>query len=300
MPLSQRAPAKINLGLHVLRQRPDGYHDIETVLHRIDWADTIRAAPADTLSMTCSDPALPTDTDNLCLQAAHCLAEAFDVTAGAALHLEKQVPYGAGLGSGSSDAAATLRLLSELWELDPPPGVLHDIGASIGSDVPFFLQNAPAAYATGRGNRLSAVSPNATPYQLPFPLLVAAPPVEVSTPRAYAHVRPSDAGRPSLPDLVASNDLERWCTELQNDFEAPVVAAEPTVAAARSALHDTDAAYVSLAGSGGALYGLYETAAAARDARTALQSTTYRAHLTMPEGTMPEDMAPTDTKNSQT
>jgi 4-diphosphocytidyl-2-C-methyl-D-erythritol kinase len=99
---------------------------------------------------------------------------------------------------------------------------------------------------------------------------------------------------------VASNDLERWCTELQNDFEAPIAAAEPTVAAARSALHNTDAAYVSLAGSGGAVYGVYETAAAARDARAALQSMTCRAHLTMPEDTMPEDMAPTGTDNSWT
>ncbi|PSQ88635.1 MAG: 4-(cytidine 5'-diphospho)-2-C-methyl-D-erythritol kinase, partial [Bacteroidetes bacterium QH_2_63_10] len=139
MPLAQRAPAKINLGLHVLRERPDGDHDIETVLHRIDWADTITATPADTLSLTCSDPALPTDENNLCLQAAHRLAAAFDVTAGAELHLEKRVPYGAGLGSGSSDAATTLRLLMQLWDLNPSPEQLRGIGGAIGADVPFFL-----------------------------------------------------------------------------------------------------------------------------------------------------------------
>jgi 4-diphosphocytidyl-2-C-methyl-D-erythritol kinase len=282
MPLTQRAPAKINLGLHVLRRRPDGYHDIETVLHRIDWADTVRAAPADTLSMTCSDPALPTTPDNLCLQAAHRLAKAFDVTAGATLHLDKQVPYGAGLGSGSSDAAATLRLLSELWELAPPPHALHDIGASIGSDVPFFLQDEPAAYATGRGDQLSPLTSDDAPFRLSAPVLIVAPEAHVSTPDAYAQVTPSAAGRPSLPGLVKTEDLPRWGTALINDFEAPVAAAEPAVAATLRTLRTTDAGYVSLSGSGGAAYAVYDTAAAAREARAAVQSATRRVHLMLP------------------
>jgi 4-diphosphocytidyl-2-C-methyl-D-erythritol kinase len=282
MPRTQQAPAKINLGLHVLRQRPDGYHDIETVLHRIDWADTIRAVPADTLSMTCSDPALPTTTDNLCLQAACRLADAFGVTAGAALHLDKQVPYGAGLGSGSSDAAATLQLLSELWGLDPPPHALHDIAASIGSDVPFFLQEAPAAYGTGRGDQLSPLTSGDAPFRLSLPVLVVVPKTRVSTPDAYAQVAPSAASRPFLPTLVSAEDLPRWRTALTNDFEAPVAAAEPAVAAALRALRTTDAGYVSLSGSGGATYAVYNTVAAAREAQAAVQSTARRVHLMLP------------------
>jgi 4-diphosphocytidyl-2-C-methyl-D-erythritol kinase len=282
MSLTQRAPAKINLGLHVLRRRSDGYHDIETVLHRIDWADTIRAAPADTLSMTCSDPALPTNTDNLCLQAAHRLAEAFDVTTGAALHLNKRVPYGAGLGSGSSDAAATLRLLSELWGLDPPPHVLHDIGASIGSDVPFFLQDVPAAHATGRGDQLSPLTRDDAPFQLSAPVLIMAPEARISTPNAYARVTPSAAPRPSLPQLVKAEDLARWRTALTNDFETPVAAAEPAVAAALRTLRTTGAGYVSLSGSGGAAYAVYDTAAAAREAQAAVQLAARRMHLMLP------------------
>ena len=279
MPLTQRAPAKINLGLHVLRERPDGNHDIETILHRIDWADTVTAAPAETLSLTCSDSALPTDESNLCLQAAHRLADAFDVTEGAELHLEKQVPYGAGLGSGSSDAAATLRLLARLWDLNPPPEALHEIGKAIGTDVPFFLQDAPAAYATGRGDVLSPLSDDGNDYRLPFPLLIAAPQVQIPTPWAYAQVSPRGTNRGDLRRIVSSNDLARWRSELKNDFEAPIAEATPAVAEIRTALHNTDAAYVSLSGSGGAVYGIFETRDAARAARDAIQTPNARASL---------------------
>ncbi|WP_263785131.1 4-(cytidine 5'-diphospho)-2-C-methyl-D-erythritol kinase [Salinibacter grassmerensis] len=283
MPLTQNAPAKINLGLHVLRRRPDGYHDVETVLHRINWADTVTAAPADALSLTCSDPALPTDADNLCLQAAHRLASAFGVTAGADLHLEKRVPYGAGLGSGSSDAAATLRLLTRLWDVDPSPETLQEIGRTIGADVPFFLQDAPAAHATGRGDTLSPLSKDGAPYQLPGPLLVAVPAVEVSTPWAYDQVTPTEADRPNLRRLVLSNDLSRWKEDLTNDFALPVTTAEPAVDAVRTALRKTDAAYTSLSGSGSAVYGLFEETGAARAAQETLQSRdllNIRTHLT--------------------
>ena len=279
MPLTQRAPAKINLGLHVLRKRPDGYHDVETVLHRIDWADTITAAPAKTLSLTCSDPALPTNTDNLCLQAAHQLASAFDVTEGADLHLDKQVPYGAGLGSGSSDAAATLRLLTRLWDLAPTPEQLREIGEELGSDVPFFLMDVPAAYATGRGEMLSPLLKDGNPYRLPYPLLIAVPSVEIATPWAYAEVTPSNANRPTLRRIVSSNDLARWRSDLANDFEAPVAEAEPSVASVRDALRGTDAAYVSLTGSGGAVYGVFETVEDAQEAQETLQIPQVRTHL---------------------
>jgi len=272
MPLTQNAPAKINLGLHVLRQRPDGYHDVETILHRIDWADTITAAPADALSLTCSDPSLPTNRDNLCLQAAHRLAAALDGPTGAKLHLEKRVPYGAGLGSGSSDAAATLRLLTRLWDVDLSSETLQEIGRTIGADVPFFLQDAPSAYATGRGDTLSPLSKDGGPYRLPFPLLVAVPSVEVSTPWAYDQVTPAETDRGNLRRLVLSNDPSRWEEALTNDFASPVTTAEPAVDAVRTALRETDAAYVSLSGSGSAVYGLFKEKGAARAAQEALRT----------------------------
>ncbi|MFB6279826.1 MAG: 4-(cytidine 5'-diphospho)-2-C-methyl-D-erythritol kinase [Salinibacter sp.] len=283
MPLSKQAPAKINLGLHVLRERADGDHDIETVLHRIDWADTVTATPADSLSMTCSDPALPTDANNLCLQAAHRLAAAFDVTEGAALHLEKRVPYGAGLGSGSSDAAATLQLLVQLWDLDPSPGRLHEIGGAIGADVPFFLRDAPAAYATGRGDALSPLRTGGPSYRLPFPVLVAVPAVEVPTSWAYDHVRPNETDRPDLRSVMRSNELARWRSALTNDFAAPVTGATPAVASLQNTLWDTEAAYVSLSGSGSAVYGVFETLRAARTAADTVRTSEMQVQVHLME-----------------
>lgn len=281
MPLVERAPAKLNLGLHVLRQRPDGFHDVETVLHRIDWADTVTAQPADTLSMTCSDPALPTDDENLCMQAARRLAAAFDVTRGAELHLEKRVPYGAGLGGGSSDAAATLRLLTRLWDLEASADRLHAIAAEIGADVPFFLGEASAAYATGRGDELTALHDEDEPYRLPFSVVVAVPPIEVATPDAYARVTPDDTDRPHLPSVVRSNDLAHWQDALVNDFGGPISAAYPEVARVCDWLQERGAAYVSLSGSGGAVYGVFEEEA---DAESLLNTVPddVRVHLASP------------------
>ena len=282
MPLTERAPAKINLGLHVLRRRPDGYHDVATVLHRIDWADTITAQPADALSMTCSDPALPTDEANLCMQAARALAEACEGTAGAALHLEKRVPYGAGLGGGSSDAAATLRLLNRLWGLGLPTSALQDVARQIGADVPFFLEEAPAAYATGRGDDLTPLRDEGGPYRLPYPVLVVVPSVEVATPEAYACVTPDDADRPRLPSLLRTNDLSRWRSALVNDFEAPIAERHAEIQAAREWLREAGAAYVSLSGSGGAVYGVFPEAAQAEAVLARGTDRPEHMHLTRP------------------
>lgn len=289
MSLTAQAPAKINLGLHVLRQRSDGEHEIETVFHRLDWADTITVRPAGTLSMTCSDPALPTDERNLCLQAAKRLADAFGVTSGATLHLEKRVPYGAGLGSGSSNAATTLQLLAQLWGLEASRESLHDLARQIGADVPFFLWEDPAAYATGRGDRLASLSSDGGTYRLPFPVVVVVPPIAVPTDWAYEQVTPNDGNRPNLRDLVRANDLDHWPTALTNDFEAPVIRARPVVASIRKRLDDEEAAYVSLSGSGGAVYGLFRTEEEAQRAQEAMQATDCRVHLMpVPEGGLEE------------
>lgn len=279
MPLSEQAPAKINLGLHVLRRRTDGYHDVETVLHRIDWADTITVEAAETLSMTCSDPALPTDEQNLCLQAARRLQERCDVTMGATLHLEKRVPYGAGLGGGSSDAATTIQLLSRLWDVDVHRRILYEVAASIGADVPFFLQGVPAAYATGRGDVLSPLSQNGGRYDLPHSVLIVVPPVNVSTPNAYAQVTPNGEGRPNLTDVVRSDDLVRWRSDLVNDFEEPIAELYPPIDAARKWLWEEGADYVSLSGSGGAVYGVFTDDARAERALQRGRPREERMHL---------------------
>lgn len=275
--MQKDAPAKLNLGLHVRRRRPDGYHDLETVFVRIPWSDTLTAVPAERLVFTCSDPALPTDERNLCVRAARQLAAAFDVPCSAALHLEKRVPYGAGLGGGSSDAATTLRLLSDLWKLDATAPQLHALAAALGSDVPFFLGPA-AAHATGRGERLEPLIDPATqePYQLPFATVVVVPPVQVSTAEAYRMVRPNDTARPDLRAVVCSNDLARWRAELVNDFERPVLEAYPAVQSALDALRDAGAGYAALSGSGSAVFGVFEDATRATAAAEAARLNGHR------------------------
>lgn len=267
------APAKFNLGLHVLRRRADGFHDLATVFLPLGWADTVEAEPAPTLSLTTTDPALPTDDGNLVMRAAEALAVYAGAKEGARLHLDKQVPYGAGLGSGSSDAAATLRLLTDLWSLDVPAPDLARLALDLGSDVPFFL-DAVAAHGTGRGEHLDPLlHADGSPYQCPFWLVVAVPPVQISTASAFAQVAPNDHARPDLAEAVVSNDLARWRAEVTNDFQASVEASAPAVRAAREALLAAGAAHAVLSGTGSSVVGVFETDRQSQDAATRLAET---------------------------
>ena len=270
---ARRAPAKVNLGLHVLRRRPDGFHDLATVFLPLGWADRLSGRKADEITLATSDPGLPTDRSNLVVRAALALRQwAGDPGLGAVLHLEKRVPYGAGLGGGSSDAAAALRLLARLWAVDVSEAELHTLALDLGSDVPFFLDGV-AAHGTGRGERLTPLlDADGRPYRCPFWLVVAVPPVHVSTAEAFAGVAPDDGPRPDLASAVASNDLARWRAEVTNDFQGPVEAVHPEVRAAREALLEAGAGHAMLSGTGSAVVGAFESEGAAVDAAEALSA----------------------------
>jgi 4-diphosphocytidyl-2-C-methyl-D-erythritol kinase len=270
------APAKINLGLHVLRRRPDGYRDIATVFLPIGWADVLTAEPASSLSLTTSDPSLPADSGNLVWRAAEALARAAGIKPRARLHLEKRVPYGAGLGSGSSDAAAALLLLRDLWEVDVPSDTLHRIAGALGADVPFFLDGAPAL-GTGTGADLVPLAgSDGQSYAFPFALCVAVPPVHVATGQAYDLIVPEEAGRPDLAELVAANDPARWRESLRNDFQEPVERLHPEIALARQGLEEAGALYAALSGSGSAVFGVFEQERDAADAAQRLRASGCR------------------------
>ncbi|GAB5521274.1 MAG: 4-(cytidine 5'-diphospho)-2-C-methyl-D-erythritol kinase [Rhodothermales bacterium] len=269
--LQARAPAKINLGLHVLRRRTDGFHDLDTVFLRIGWADRLRLHPADQLTLTCSDPTLPTDGRNLCMKAAQLFMAHYGIAQGAALHLEKHLPYGAGLGGGSSDAATTLLMLAEWFDVETDADTLHVLAAELGSDVPFFL-GPDAARGTGRGTDLTPLTlPDGSPYRLPYALVVAVPEVHVSTAEAYGAITPNDVERPGLAELVASNDLDRWQHELVNDFEAPIIALHPAIGQVKQALTEAGAGYAAMSGSGSAVFGVFTSNAKAVAAAEALR-----------------------------
>lgn len=263
--LSCKAPAKLNLGLHVLRKRPDGYHDLETVFVLIDWTDRISVAPSDDLALDVDNAILASEEDNLCLKAARLLRLEAGISRGAHINLEKGIPMGAGLGGGSSDAAATLQVLNELWEIGFDEAYLRDLGARIGSDVPVFLHETPA-YATGRGEILSTLANPETGESLAIPywFAVLKPDVHVSTAEAYSSIQPNDTNRPDLRALVLSLDLARWRSELANDFEPPLVDRHPEIGRAQAILEDAGAGYSAMTGSGSAVFGVFESAEAAR------------------------------------
>jgi 4-diphosphocytidyl-2-C-methyl-D-erythritol kinase len=260
------APAKVNLGLHILRRRPDGFHDIETGMLRIGWHDTITVEAAAALSMTSDDPALPTDGSNLCMKAAMWLQERIGRKPGARIHLEKRVPYGAGLGGGSSDAATTLALLCDLWDVDLTRKELMEVAALVGSDVPFFL-GTPAAIARGRGEVLSPLTDDdGAPLRIPYRLVVVFPAVAVSTAGAYARITPSDHDRPSLEKIIRTADLRVWRDHLVNDFQRTTLESFPAIRSAFEMLEKAGAGYAALSGSGSAVFGVYEELGEARAA----------------------------------
>ncbi|CAN5611975.1 4-(cytidine 5'-diphospho)-2-C-methyl-D-erythritol kinase [soil metagenome] len=270
--IRRAAHAKINLGLHVLHRRADAFHEIETVMLPIGWADILEAtaAEAPTLTLSCSDPSLPTGHDNLVLQAAVALQRHAATTAGAVLHLQKNVPYGAGLGSGSSDAANTLLALRDLWQLDLSDDTLESLAAMIGSDAPFFIRSAPAV-AQGRGERLRPlIDHTGVHYRCPFHLVVAMPPVHVNTAEAYRLISPCASGRATIADVVLSNDLSVWRSDLVNDFEEPIMERYPQIARTRDVLLQRGAGYAAMSGSGAAVFGVFTDESAARRAADSL------------------------------
>lgn len=176
------SPAKINLSFRILGKRSDGYHEIDTVMTKLSGlADEITIIPASEFSFTCSDPSLPNDDTNLVVKATKALSEKSGQALSFNIHLEKRIPHGAGLGGGSSNAATTLLALNGQLTSPLPATELHELAASLGSDVPFFLY-AATARCTGRGEIVSAVPPPSS-----HPIILFKPAFSVSTADAYRH-----------------------------------------------------------------------------------------------------------------
>jgi len=256
------APAKVNLFLEVLGKRADGYHEIATLILAIDLEDELDVAPAESgeLSLTCDDPALPTGPENLVLKAASRLRAETGTSAGARIHLRKRIPWAAGLGGGSSDAAAALEGLNELWKLGLSTAALARVGSDIGSDVPFFL-NGPAAWCTGRGE---VVSPVAVGRQLD--LVLVKPPEGLSTADVYRRLvvpgTPVD-GR-AAREALASGDVEALGRALFNRLQEPAFVLSPAVAETGRRVQGVGAAGSLMTGSGSALFALCRSPSEAR------------------------------------
>jgi 4-diphosphocytidyl-2-C-methyl-D-erythritol kinase len=266
-----RCPAKVNWSLWILDRRADGYHEIETVLQAIDLFDDLRVCPGPDMTLECDDPAIPTDGSNLVLQAADALRQAAGGSlTGARFVLRKRIPVGGGLGGGSSDAAGALVALNALWGLGLDPGGLAEVGARVGSDVPFFLHGG-TALGTGRGERIAPLE-----FAGNVPILLGLPPFGISTAEVYDRVR----RRLTLPrNDVSVSRLSRLKVPggkdfgaAPNDLEEVVFEGWPELSEFRDALLDAGAESAKLSGSGSTVFGAFERRAAAREAARTLRA----------------------------
>jgi 4-diphosphocytidyl-2-C-methyl-D-erythritol kinase len=253
-----RSYAKINWALRITGKRPDRYHDLETLFQTISLHDVLTFERADRLELTCTDASIPTDETNLVIRAARELD-----TPPVAIHLEKQIPAGGGLGGGSSNAAATLRALDAMFELQTSPERLQEIALSLGSDVPFFLTGG-TAYATGRGEIVTPMQSSG-----PIPLLVALPKERVVTADAFRDLRTfsQPLGLDRYRGFV-ENGLLSHRGNLINDFEEVVFERLPTLRALKQQMQECGAAWSSMSGSGSTIVGAFRTPAERDAARS--------------------------------
>jgi 4-diphosphocytidyl-2-C-methyl-D-erythritol kinase len=246
--------AKINLGLNVVEKRPDGYHNIETVFYPIGLCDVLEVEPSETCtdySFSSSGIAIDGDPeDNLIVKAYHLLRSGYQFPA-VDISLVKQIPFGAGLGGGSSDAAFMLKALNELFQLKATPNRLEKLAAKLGADCPVFIKNK-AVFATGIGNVFSPVKLS---LKGKFLVLVK-PDIHVSTPEAYSLVVP-EKPEVSLVDLI-QRPIEDWKELVKNDFEKSVFAKYPAIEEIKNNLYEMGAVYASMSGSGSSVYGIFE------------------------------------------
>ncbi len=280
-----KAYAKINIGLRILRKRADGFHDLETVFHRVDITDDILLEPCRSIELHCDSTAVPSDDSNLCLRAARLVMDMFHPLRGASITLTKRIPVGAGLGGGSSDAASTLIGLNKFWNLNLSDENLHTLALTLGSDVPYFMKPG-SAVATGRGENLKYFA-----LDVPYVILVVHPGIHVSTAWAYQQVhRSEDAPAGNVLNDVRSNiqrpELLRKL--VVNDFEDPVFRHHPEIAQVKTNLLNAGAIFAQMSGSGSSVYGFFIDPQSAHQASVTLQKR-YRV-FTTPAHFQPQDV----------
>lgn len=250
---------KINLGLRVIRKRPDGYHDLSTVFLPVPLCDELEIEPlADPLAgCQFSQSGIAIDCplqDNICHKAYMLLKADFPQMPSVRMHLVKNIPFGAGLGGGSSDAAFALKMLNELCSLQLSADQLCAYAARLGADCAFFVANTPA-FAQGIGDQLTPLDFNPIKG---YKLVLAKPSDAVSTREAYAgiHLHPEAAEGPSLVDLLR-RPVESWRDTIVNDFEQTVFPLHPAISQLKDECYRQGALYAAMSGSGATVFALF-------------------------------------------
>lgn len=267
--------AKINVGLHVLARLPNGYHLIESGLAYINWFDRFTIKKARKTTIEFSDLSIPTDHTNLVTKALVML-RGIGLKGDYHIHVKKNIPAGAGLGGGSSNAAFTLRAFNKIEQLGLTEKQLQEIASKLGSDVPFFLQNE-AALVRGTGTEMI----NAPYVQPNYWIVTAFPNEHSSTAEAYQFCEPEHERTP-LKAILQDDPEEDWPIFLVNDLEPAVIPRYPQVGLFKDRMIEMGAFYASMSGSGSSVFGLFDQEFVAAEANASFIELGYRSCLTAP------------------
>jgi 4-diphosphocytidyl-2-C-methyl-D-erythritol kinase len=269
------APAKVNLRLKVMAREADGYHQLETIFQGLEFGDDVAVRPVgDGVHIEVDGPVPCADVENLAYRAAEAFRRRAGISQGVAIRLAKRIPAGGGLGGGSSDAAAVLKALNVLFEGELEVAELDRMAADLGADVPYFLSPSPLALAWGRGDRCLPV-----PALPSAPVLLCLPDVEVHTPAAFAELARARETEPTpapagVLDPKALTTWQGIAGLAVNDFEPVVFEMHPVLGTLHAAMVATGPVVCLLAGSGGAVFAVYD-GTAGRDAALAVLSSRF-------------------------
>jgi len=243
---------KINLGLHIVRKREDGFHDLETVFYPIPICDALEIVLAGEKETTIHITGIAIDNaaDNICVKAYNLLKKDFALPT-VTIHLHKTIPVGAGLGGGSADGAFTLSLLNKKFNLNLSEEALITYALQLGSDCPFFIKNIPC-FATQRGEVLTPIKLDLSAYKI----VVICPGIHINTGWAFSKITPL-ANRQSVSEII-EQPLKNWKGALVNDFEEAIFDQYPAIRNIKELLYEQGAIYASMSGSGSSVYGIFE------------------------------------------
>jgi len=246
--------AKINIGLNIVEKRSDGFHNIETVFFPIGMKDAIEIADSKESSpYTFSASGIPINIeakDNIVVKAYELIRAKYDFPA-QDIHLHKNIPFGAGLGGGSANAAYMIKLLNEKFNLGMSTEEMEDEVKKLGSDCAFFIKNEPA-FAIEKGDKLNSIDLDLSGYHI----LLIKPDVHISTPEAYANISPQKPAI-SLKEII-KQPIETWKSIIKNDFEGSIFPKYPLLAEIKEELYEEGAIYAAMSGSGSSMFGLFK------------------------------------------
>ena len=267
---------KINLGLNVLERMESGYHNIETGFCFIEWADRFEVTPAKRNSLVMSDEKIPVDDSNLIVKAVTLLEKEAGLKDRFHIKVQKNIPSGAGLGGGSSNAATTLKMINKIANLGLQEAELMELGKTLGADVPFFIQGKPG-FATGLGTEIEPLDIQPDGW-----IVTVFPGEPSSTPEAYQFADPNPEPEFSLKKVLMEEPLEEWQYLIINNLEAAVFPRLGIVGNIKDQCYEFGASYASMSGSGSSVFGVFEQDFVAIHAYESFHSLGFSANLSRP------------------